>query len=78
MKSIEGIEKFFLGRDFFATERLDIIDQQEVKTTVSLFELFHFSKSQVFKKVIDKAFGRNVLDTRIRNIFQNLISNRIE
>jgi hypothetical protein len=59
MKSIESVEKFFLGI-FFASYKLNIVNQNTIKIAIFFFKLIHGFTFESSHKFITKSFGGKI------------------
>ncbi len=59
MQGVKGMEKFFLGR-FFAGDKLDIVNQQDVDAAIFLSKGLGGVRADRIDQVVGKLFGRNI------------------
>jgi len=61
VKSIEGVEEFFLDI-FFTGDKLDVIDENTISFTIFVFETVHIFGLEGGNEFVTKGFSGEIFD----------------
>ena len=77
MESIEGVKKLLLDA-LFALKELDVIDQQHIEFAVLLAKLGQLAVLQRFNELVGEPLARQVADTGVLLVGQNVMTDGLE
>src|ERR1044071_4095415 len=75
-EGVEGVEKLFL-RALLASEKLDVIDQKQVRLSIAFAKLNQIVVLNCVDKLVDKKFARKVHHLRVFLFHPNVLTDRL-
>ena len=76
VKRIEGMEKFSLGA-LFPSEKLNIVDQQDVNRAIPFAEIQHAIVANRVDHFVHESFGRDVGESQASIVLHHVLPHRV-